>query len=110
MNGLFGLNQALLLALPPEQAHDLAVKGLELGFYLRAPRPDDKRLAQTVFGLDFPNPLGMAPGFDKSARVPRELLAIGFGFVEVGTLTPRPQSGNPAPRLFRSISDRALIN
>jgi len=110
VNGLFGLNQALLLALPPEQAHDLAVKGLELGFYPRASRPDDKRLAQTVFGLDFPNPLGMAPGFDKSARVPRELLAIGFGFVEIGTLTPRPQSGNPAPRLFRSISDRALIN
>jgi dihydroorotate dehydrogenase len=110
VNGLFGLGQALLLALPPEQAHDLAVKGLELGFYPRAPRPDDKRLAQTVFGLDFPNPLGMAPGFDKSARVPRELLAIGFGFVEVGTLTPRPQSGNPAPRLFRSTSDRAIIN
>ena len=110
MNGLFGLGQALLLALPPEQAHDLAVKGLELGFYPRAPRPDDKRLAQTVFGLDFPNPLGMAPGFDKNARVPRELLATGFGFVEVGTLTPRPQNGNPAPRLFRSTSDRALIN
>jgi dihydroorotate dehydrogenase len=110
VNGLFGLGQALLLALPPEQAHDLAVKGLELGFYPRAPRPDDKRLAQTVFGLDFPNPLGMAPGFDKSARVPRELLAIGFGFVEVGTLTPRPQTGNPAPRLFRSTSDRAIIN
>jgi dihydroorotate dehydrogenase len=110
VNGLFGLGQALFLALPPEQAHDLAVKGLELGFYPRAPRPDDKRLAQTVFGLDFPNPLGMAPGFDKSARVPRELLAIGFGFVEVGTLTPRPQTGNPAPRLFRSTSDRAIIN
>jgi dihydroorotate dehydrogenase len=110
VNGLYGLGQALLLAIPPEQAHDLAVKGLELGFYPRAPRPDDKRLAQTVFGLDFPNPLGMAPGFDKSARVPRELLAIGFGFVEVGTLTPRPQSGNPAPRLFRSTSDRAIIN
>jgi dihydroorotate dehydrogenase len=61
-------------------------------------------------GLDFPNPLGMAPGFDKNARVPRELLAIGFGFVEVGTLTPRPQSGNPPPRLFRSTWDHAIIN
>ncbi len=65
---------------------------------IRAPSaPDDKRLAQTVFGLDFPNPLGMAAGFDKNARVPRELLAMGFGFVEVGTLTPRAQSGNPQP-------------
>jgi dihydroorotate dehydrogenase len=110
VNGLFGLGQALLLVLPPEQAHELAIKGLELGLYPRAAGPDDKRLVQTVFGLDFPNPLGMAPGFDKNARVPRELLAVGFGFVEVGTLTPRPQSGNPAPRLFRSTSDRAIIN
>jgi dihydroorotate dehydrogenase len=110
VNGLFGLGQALLLALPPEQAHDLAVKGLELGLYPRAAEPDDKRLAQTVFGLDFPNPLGMAAGFDKNARVPRELLAIGFGFVEVGTLTPRAQSGNPSPRMFRSAADRAVIN
>ena len=110
MNGLFGLGQAILLALPPEQAHDLAVKGLELGLYPRAAEPDDKRLAQTVFGLDFPNSLGMAPGFDKSARVPRELLAMGFGFVEVGTLTPSAQSGNPSPRMFRSASDRAVIN
>jgi dihydroorotate dehydrogenase len=110
VNGLFGLGQALLLALPPEQAHELAVKGLELGLYPRAQQFDDKRLAQTIFGLDFPNPLGMAPGFDKNARVPRELLALGFGFVEVGTLTPRPQSGNPTPRLFRSMWDHAIIN
>ena len=110
MNGLFGLGQTLLLALPPEQAHELAIKGLGLGLYPRAHQPDDKRLAQTVFGLDFPNPLGMAPGFDKNARVPRELLATGFGFVEVGTLTPRPQSGNRPPRLFRSTWDHAIIN
>jgi dihydroorotate dehydrogenase len=110
VNGLFSLGQTLLLALPPEQAHELAIKGLELGLYPRAHQPDDKRLAQTVFGLDFPNPLGMAPGFDKNARVPRELLATGFGFVEVGTLTPRPQSGNRPPRLFRSTWDHAIIN
>jgi len=110
VNGLFGLGEALLLALPPEQAHELAIKGLELGLYLQAHKPDDKRLARTVFGLEFPNPLGMAPGFDKNARVPRELLALGFGFVEVGTLTPRPQSGNRPPRLFRSTSDHAIIN
>ena len=110
MNALFGLGQTLLLALDPERAHDLAVKSLELGLYPRATEPDDKRLAQRIFGLDFPNPLGMAPGFDKNARVPRELLAIGFGFVEVGTLTPSAQSGNASPRVFRSVIDRAIIN
>jgi dihydroorotate dehydrogenase len=110
VNGLFGLGQALLQALDPERAHDLAVKSLELGLYPRAAEPDDKRLAQTLFGLDFPNPIGMAAGFDKNARVPRELLGMGFGFVEVGTLTPRGQSGNPSPRIFRSAADRAIIN
>jgi len=110
VSGLFGLGQSLLLALPPERAHDLAIKSLELGLYPRASQPDDKRLAQHLFGLDFPNPIGMAAGFDKNARVPRELLGMGFGFVEVGTLTPRAQSGNASPRLFRSIADRAIIN
>jgi dihydroorotate dehydrogenase len=110
VSGLFGLGQSLLLVLPPERAHDLAIKSLELGLYPRASQPDDKRLVQHLFGLDFPNPIGMAAGFDKNARVPRELLAIGFGFVEVGTLTPRAQSGNASPRLFRSIADRAIIN
>ena len=110
MSGLFGLGQSLLLALPPERAHDLAVKTLELGLYPRAGAPDDKRLAQHLFGLDFANPVGMAAGFDKDARVPRELLAMGFGFVEVGTLTPRAQSGNAGPRMFRSMADRAVIN
>jgi dihydroorotate dehydrogenase len=110
VNGLFGLGQALLLALDPERAHDLTIKSLELGLYPRAGGPDDPRLRQTVFGLDFPNPVGMAPGFDKNARVPRELLALGFGFVEIGTLTPQAQSGNPRPRIFRSAADRAVIN
>ena len=110
MSALFGLGQSLLLALPPERAHDLAVKSLELGVYPRADAPDDRRLAQRIFGLDFPNPLGMAAGFDKNARVPRELLAMGFGFVEVGTLTPRAQGGNKQPRMFRSVVDRAVIN
>ena len=110
MSALFGLGQNLLLALPPERAHDIAVKSLELGLYPRANAPDDKRLTQHVFGLDFPNPVGMAPGFDKDARVPRELLGMGFGFVEVGTLTPRAQRGNPPPRMFRSVADRAVIN
>jgi dihydroorotate dehydrogenase len=110
VSGLFGLGQSLLLALPPERAHDLAIKSLELGLYPRASQPDDKRLVQHLFGLDFPNPIGMAAGFDKNARVAGELLGMGFGFVEVGTLTPRAQSGNASPRLFRSIADRAIIN
>jgi dihydroorotate dehydrogenase len=110
VSGLFGFGQSLLLALPPERAHDLAVKSLELGLYPRADASDDKRLSQRLFGLDFPNPLGMAAGFDKNARVPGPLLGMGFGFVEVGTLTPRAQPGNPQPRMFRSIGDRAVIN
>jgi dihydroorotate dehydrogenase len=110
VSALFGLGHSLLLALPPERAHDLAVKSLELGLYPRAEAPDDKRLAQRLFGLDFPNPLGMAAGFDKNGLVPGPLLGMGFGFVEVGTLTPRAQSGNPSPRMFRSSADRAVIN
>ncbi|MGK2922025.1 MAG: quinone-dependent dihydroorotate dehydrogenase [Methyloceanibacter sp.] len=110
MSALFGLGQTLLLALDPERAHDLALKTLELGVYPRPSGPDDTRLRQTVFGLDFPNPIGMAPGFDKNARAPRQLLDMGFGFVEVGTLTPRAQPGNPSPRVFRSHADRAIVN
>ena len=110
MNALFGLGQALLHALDPERAHDLAIKSLELGLYPRATAPDDPRLAQTVWGLTFRNPVGMAAGFDKDARVFAPLLATGFGFVEVGTLTPKPQKGNPSPRIFRSAADGAIIN
>ena len=110
MNALYGLGQALLHALDPERAHDLAVKSLELGLYPRAAAPDDPRLAQEVWGLKFRNPLGMAAGFDKDARVWAPLLATGFGFVEVGTLTPKAQDGNPPPRIFRSARDAAIIN
>ena len=110
MSALFGLGQQLLLALDPERAHDLALKTLEFGVYPRPSGPDDARLRQTVFGLDVPNPIGMAPGFDKNARAPRQLLDMGFGFVEVGTLTPQPQAGNPGPRVFRSHADRAIVN
>jgi dihydroorotate dehydrogenase len=110
MNALFGLGQALLHALDPERAHDLAVKSLEFGLYPRAAAPDDPRLAQTVWGLKFRNPIGMAAGFDKDARVFAPLLATGFGFVEIGTLTPKSQKGNPSPRIFRSAADGAIIN
>ena len=106
MNALYGLGQALLHALDPERAHDLAVRSLELGLYPRATAPDDPRLAQELWGLKFRNPLGMAAGFDKDARVWAPLLATGFGFVEVGTLTPKAQKGNPPPRIFRSAARR----
>jgi dihydroorotate dehydrogenase len=110
MNALFGLGQALLHALDPERAHELAIKSLELGLYPRATEPDDPRLAQALWGLRFANPVGMAAGFDKNARVFAPLLSIGFGFAEIGTLTPKPQSGNPSPRIFRSAADAAIIN
>jgi len=110
VNALYGLGQALLHALDPERAHDLAVKSLELGLYPRQAGPDDPRLAQELWGLKFRNPLGMAAGFDKDARAWAPLLATGFGFVEVGTLTPKAQDGNSPPRIFRSARDAAIIN
>ena len=77
----------------------------------RAPAADfPRRFGRRVAGLDFPSPVGLAAGFDKDAEVPEQMLALGFGFVEVGTLTPRPQEGNPRPRLFRLQEDRAVIN
>jgi dihydroorotate dehydrogenase len=99
----------LLRWFDPEDAHRLAIQGLRLLPPIR-PRPDDAKLAMRAFGLNFPNPIGMAAGFDKSAEVPDALLRLGFGFVEIGTVTPRPQAGNPRPRLFRLERDEAVIN
>jgi dihydroorotate dehydrogenase len=110
VNPFFGLGQALMLALDPEHAHALTIKSLEMGIYPRSSAPDDARLSQTFLGLNFPNPIGVAPGFDKDARVAAPLLDMGFGFVEVGTLTPRAQLGNASPRVFRSIEDHAVVN
>jgi dihydroorotate dehydrogenase len=108
--GLFDrLARPLLRALDPESAHRLAVRMLKVT-PLRMAAPDDKRLATRVFGLNFPNPIGIAPGFDKNAEVPDALLRLGFGFVEVGTITPKPQAGNPRPRVFRLDADHAVIN
>ncbi|MGE0724360.1 MAG: quinone-dependent dihydroorotate dehydrogenase [Alphaproteobacteria bacterium] len=101
----------LLRALPAERAHDLTLWLLERGL-APAPRsrPDDPRLAIDLWGRRFANPVGLAAGFDKDARVPDAMLRFGFGFVETGTVTPLPQSGNPRPRLFRLAEDRAVIN
>lgn len=100
----------LLHKLPAETAHDLAIFGLANGLSPKFETKDDPRLAREVFGLKFPNPVGMAAGFDKNARAIDGLLGLGFGFVEVGTVTPRPQKGNPKPRLFRLTEDKAIIN
>ena len=99
----------LLRWLDPEDAHRLAIQGLRLLPPIR-PRADDPKLAVRAFGLNFPNPVGMAAGFDKNAEVPDALLRLGFGFVEIGSVTPRPQGGNPRPRLFRLERDEAIIN
>jgi dihydroorotate dehydrogenase len=103
------LARPFLQALEPEDAHRLAVNLLKRAPLPRAPA-DDPRLAMRVFGLNFPNPIGIAAGFDKDAEVPDALLQLGFGFVEAGTITPRPQPGNPKPRLFRLDADRGVIN
>ena len=99
----------LLRWFDPEDAHRMAIQGLKL-LPPGRPRPDDAKLAVRAFGLNFPNPIGMAAGFDKSAEAPDALLRLGFGFVEIGTVTPKPQSGNPRPRLFRLERDEAVIN
>ncbi|WP_315702783.1 MULTISPECIES: quinone-dependent dihydroorotate dehydrogenase [unclassified Bradyrhizobium] len=99
----------LLRWLDAEDAHRLAIQGLKLLPAIR-PRADDPKLAVRAFGLNFPNPVGMAAGFDKNAEVPDALLRLGFGFVEIGSVTPKPQSGNPRPRLFRLERDEAVIN
>jgi len=99
----------LLRWFDPEDAHRLAIQGLRLLPPIR-PRPGDPKLAVRAFGLNFPNPIGMAAGFDKSAEAPDALLRLGFGFVEIGSVTPKPQIGNPRPRLFRLERDAAVIN
>jgi dihydroorotate dehydrogenase len=108
--GLFdALARPLMGFIDAEQAHGLTVKALRLA-PLPRPAPDDPRLAVRAFGLNFPNPVGMAAGFDKHGEVPGALIRLGFGFVEVGTVTPRPQPGNPRPRLFRLARDHGVIN
>lgn len=108
--GLFSLAQGALLALDPERAHRLTIRALAAGLHPRQSGTDPASLRVSAFGLDFPNPLGMAAGFDKNGEVADALLKIGFGFTEVGTVTPHSQAGNPRPRLFRLVADRAVIN
>jgi len=106
---LYSICRPLLFRIPAESAHRLTIAALA-----RAPRGSraapQPLLCQRVAGLVFPNPVGIAAGFDKNGEVPDALLGLGFGFVEAGTVTPRPQEGNPKPRLFRLVEDEAVIN
>jgi dihydroorotate dehydrogenase len=100
----------LLRRIDPETAHGFALRALRWGLAGRATEPDDPVLAVTVLGRTFANPIGLAAGFDKDAIAAGALMRLGFGFVETGTVTPLPQTGNPRPRLFRLEPDRAVIN
>ncbi len=110
IRGLSALARPLLATLDPERAHGLAIQALKSGLYPRPAEADDPRLSVRLWNLDFPNPIGMAAGFDKNGEVPDALLKAGFGFAEIGTVTPRAQPGNPRPRIFRLPTDRAVIN
>ncbi|UEM19954.1 quinone-dependent dihydroorotate dehydrogenase [Skermanella mucosa] len=110
MIDLFPVAGPLLRRLDPETAHGLTVSALKTGLVPANRAAADPALACRLWGLDFANPVGLAAGFDKNAEVPDAMLAQGFGFVEVGSVTPRPQPGNPRPRVFRLPEQRALIN
>src|SRR5579859_1813349 len=108
---LFNLARPILTFLDPERAHGLTIRALKLGVAGILPRQgDDAVLATTVWDIAFPNPVGLAAGFDKHAEVCDAALALGFGFVEAGTVTPRPQPGNSGQRLYRLDEDEAVIN
>jgi dihydroorotate dehydrogenase len=109
-NAIGQLGAAALRRIDPETAHTLSIRALASGLVPTATVRADPRLAVTVAGIAFPNPLGMAAGYDKNAEVPDALLSLGFGFAEVGTVTPLPQPGNPRPRIFRLPADGAVIN
>jgi dihydroorotate dehydrogenase len=109
IGALFSLAKPALHALDAETAHQLTIRGLSLLPISPAPL-DDARLSMDVFGKHFPNPVGLAAGFDKQCEVPDQLLGLGFGFVELGGVVPKPQEGNPRPRVFRLTRDEAVIN
>ncbi len=107
---LFPLVRPALGLIEPERAHRLTILGLKLGLAPRDVAPNPSSLGVDLWGLHFPNPLGIAAGFDKNGEVPDAMLKLGLGFAEVGTVTPRPQPGNPRPRIFRLAEERAVIN
>ncbi len=115
---MYSIIRSLLFKIQPERVHYLVMGWLKTGysFFLSRAiikslfRIRDKKLERNLWGITFPNPVGLAAGFDKDAKFTDALACLGFGFVEIGTVTPRPQPGNPAPRLFRLPADSALIN
>jgi len=115
---MYNLIKKLLFLLPPERAHYFTMNCLNFLFKVPGVKASvaaqlntkETRLSKTLIGITFPNPVGLAAGFDKNARYIHELKAFGFGFIEIGTVTPKPQSGNPKPRMFRLPKDQALIN
>lgn len=108
--GLSDRAASLLRVLDPERSHDLAISAAGAGRWRRPNVASDPRLVTDVLGLAFPNPIGLAAGFDKNGAVPDAMFGLGFGFVEIGTVTPLPQMGNPRPRMFRLAADGAIIN
>jgi dihydroorotate dehydrogenase len=110
MSALDLIGRQLLFRFDPETAHGLSIAALRCGLPVASHPGTDARLATDLCGLRFPNPLGMAAGYDKNAEVPDALLGLGFGFAEVGTVTPLAQPGNPKPRIFRLTEDAAVIN
>src|SRR5690349_5904973 len=106
---IYRLLRPLLFRLSPDAAHRVSMRALHVLSTLREPRVLDGP-AHECLGLRFPNRVGLAAGFDKSGRYVDDIAQLGFGFIEVGTVTPRPQPGNPPPNLFRLVEDRALIN
>ncbi|MCE9649894.1 MAG: quinone-dependent dihydroorotate dehydrogenase [Parvibaculum sp.] len=107
---LFPLARPALRFIEPERAHRLTIAALKTGLGPRQRKADPASLAVDLFGLHFSNPVGIAAGFDKNGEVPDAMLAMGMGFAEVGTVTPRPQAGNPRPRVFRLEAERAIVN
>ncbi len=106
---MYKLAQKALFQMDAEVAHGLGIKALKTGLF-PAQKDVYPNLKRSLFGFEFPNPVGLAAGFDKNAEVIQPMLDMGFGFVEVGTVTPKPQDGNPKPRIFRDIPNKAIIN
>ena len=110
MNIFETIGQKALFSLDPETAHRVSIKALKCGIVPFDPSTKYNKLEQTIAGLSFPNPIGLAAGYDKNGEVPDAILKLGFGFTEVGTVTPRAQSGNPKPRIFRLSDEMGVIN
>ena len=106
---MYKFSSSLLRLLPPEIAHLITINSLKY-VPLKNKHIDDPALSQHLFGMDFKNPVGLAAGFDKNAEVINQMLSFGFGFVEVGTITNKPQKGNPKPRVFRIVEEQSIIN